>query len=503
MRHSWWLGVFGAKIFAEEEIVRVASDIHAGSCWQGNTTALFRFLADTAKSNVSTLVLNGDVYDFWLLPLNQTHPTREEVLKNGLEPSLGFNMGYFRELLGAVAKNVPIVHEDVGNHDMWLDQNLARQAVGETSHLVWDQDKLQKWGMKFEHGHAHTLFNSPTPDGRLPMGYFVTRVVATYACLSQSRVSALIASAVNYILGTYVVNNFAIQILKNSYFFKKLLIHIIYSAGGKDMPDNLWKVPVTGVRDSFHRPLPHDSISNYTLAHFVEDYSSTVWQFYEKLGSQAVASMILADMNGNMLDTIVSRGSLDESVVITGHTHVPQMHLVPRDNPQISIMPDVLSVNAGAWVADDTGHMRHTYVDIVTDTIVDDYPECYTKPDGTDYKGRISWTQSGENCSAWNSLPIHSSAYREAFGGQAFCRNLGEMAVPWCYTGSFQWSFCDLPAPAKTCPPALARGPVRVELYTYPNTSPTKLAERKPSSSSPWRFIRNENHELLRTEIIV
>jgi UDP-2,3-diacylglucosamine pyrophosphatase LpxH len=487
----WWLVFFRVTIYAEEQIVRVASDIHAGSCWQGNSTALFRFLEDTANSNVTSLVLNGDVFDFWLLPLNQSHPSREATLKNGLDPAAGFNMEKFRESLHAAASSVHTVHADPGNHDMWLEADLLQDFLGNSSYVVWDQDGLRRWGMSFEHGHRHTLFNMPTPDGRMPIGYFVTRVVATYACVSQGRVSNWVASAVNAILGTYIVNNAAVDLLSYSYFFKKLLIHIIASAAGQGVPD-FFHVPITGVRNSFQRPLAHDNISNYTLGHFVNDYAGTVAQFASTLGDETVASMILADMNGASLDTAVAQGSIDESVVVVGHTHVPEMHIVPRDNPHISITPDVLVANAGAWVADDSGHFHHTYVDIITDDIVDDYPECYTEANGTDYRGRMSWTTHGANCTAWGSSYIHDRAYRTAFGGQAYCRNLGDAPTPWCYTGSFEWALCDLPTPAKTCPPARTRGAVRVELYTYGESKPTKVAERNPSTGSRWRFIKNE-----------
>lgn len=468
--------------------VRVISDIHAGSCWRSNQTMLFEFLEQTAREDVDVLVLNGDVYDFWLVPLNKTPPSLADSIRYGLDPTIGFDMARFRRLLKGAAKSVVAVQEDNGNHDMWLTRDLAEQALGDDVPLLWKEDAVHEFGVRFEHGHLHSLFNHQPPNTtKMPIGYFVTRAVASYACEAQSRIQAWLATLIYDVLGTTVINDIAVEALRHTSAFKMLLHRILETASDSKISDAM-SVPVVGVVASDQIPQGHVPSANYTLAHFIEDYADTLDRVASLYGLAQAAKMIEADIVSGALDKLAGQQNVQAGVVVLGHTHRPALQVVDRDVPYISKTPDVLVANAGAWVADDSGHQHHSYVDLTIDHIVEDFPECYTAKNGSDYRGTVHQTENGTACVPW------TGAYEKAFGNVAFCRNLGEVDRPWCYTGYMSWAKCAVGPPSSQCPNETVRGAVAVELFRFPSATPMAAAKRNASTGSRWSMIKSMEH---------
>jgi len=481
-------------VLAIPQKVRVISDIHAGSCWQGNQTMLFEFLERTAQDDVDVLVLNGDVYDFWLVPLNKTPPSFNDSVHNGLDPAIGFDMARFRRLLRAAAKSVVALQEDNGNHDMWLSPDLAQQAVGDEASVLWKEDAVQEFGIRFEHGHLHSLFNNQPPGtNKMPIGYFVTRCVASYTCASQSRIQSWLADLIEGVLGTSIIDDVAIETLRQPTVFKSLLHRILETAADSKIPDAM-AVPIVGVVASDQIPKAHDQSTNYTLAHFIEEYADTLDRFASEYGLAASAKMVEVDVVSGALDQNVGEGSVQESVVVVGHTHVPTLQVIPRDVPYFSKTPDVLVANAGAWVSDDAGTSHHSYVDLTIDHIVEDYPECYTAKNGSDYRGTVHQTENGTACIPWGTERVTTGPYAQAFGGTAFCRNLGDQGAPWCRTGVFSWGNCSVGPPAAHCPHERLRGAVAVELFNFPSATPVASATRNYSTGSRWTMTGRTEH---------
>ena len=90
-----------------------------------------------------------------------------------------------------------------------------------------------------------------------------------------------------------------------------------------------------------------------------------------------------------------------------------------------------------------------------------DASECYTKADGTDYRGKVARTRGGRECQAWSAQsPNHHTMSLINFpsaglGGHNFCRNPdGREGGPWCYTLDFpnvRSEACDVGQPASRC----------------------------------------------------
>ncbi len=87
--------------------------------------------------------------------------------------------------------------------------------------------------------------------------------------------------------------------------------------------------------------------------------------------------------------------------------------------------------------------------------------ECYSSPDGTDYRGTLAVTKSGKTCQMWSEqFPQQHTHTHVAFptaglGGHNACRNPGaEEAAPWCYTTdpNVRFELCALPPSQPSCP---------------------------------------------------
>jgi len=479
-----------ARTAGSAQLIRVASDIHAGSCWAADAKQhdeLFHFLAETSRAGTSfgtagidALVLNGDVLDFWLLPVNRTVPSYSRMLQEGIDGGdSGFDMARFRALLGAL--HVPI-HEDAGNHDNFLDGGRAASMFQpEAPHLVWEGPWLRKWAIAFQHGHAQTLFNAVPPNTTfLPIGYFVTRAVASFACISQNRISGILSRALIDILGTTMIDLAAVEILATEYVFEKLIRSVLFHSTTGNLPVDLGNVPVVGVERADQMPLAErPDVRNYTLEDVVHDYRGALGRFVESLGRGTVAQMLQAELSGSLLDIAVGSTNTEDDMVVLGHTHVPDLRVVKRDLPGVSVSQDVLIANSGAWVDN-----QQSYLDITIGNVSQLYPECFSSSNGSDYRGRKRTTTEGKPCVSWGM-------YYHELGPISYCRNPdGSSLSAWCYTSEYYaWGWCDIGLPSPSGCPALSKslGPVRVELWKSTVRVPLAVAVRDPDvPSSPW-----------------
>ncbi|XP_072050141.1 uncharacterized protein [Amphiura filiformis] len=130
--------------------------------------------------------------------------------------------------------------------------------------------------------------------------------------------------------------------------------------------------------------------------------------------------------------------------------------------------------------------------------------DCYIGK-GVDYRGRVSFTSSGERCFNWNNLEatgvpvgVSPASYpNKGLGDHNFCRNADEDAKPWCYFGNathplIGWKYCAInecemtnpqPPPARTeAPPP--RPPVVTTSAPNPIGTGASIATGKPAFQS-------------------
>ncbi len=114
--------------------IHLLSDAHVGAAPASTTDALLRFLRQL-RGQPGSLVLNGDVLDFWF-------EWRRSV------PSFAL------PVLGAItelrASGMPVTWI-AGNHDCW-GGDVLRQQVGVTYQTTALRTRVGRWDMEVEHG---------------------------------------------------------------------------------------------------------------------------------------------------------------------------------------------------------------------------------------------------------------------------------------------------------------------------------------------------------------
>lgn len=87
------------------------------------------------------------------------------------------------------------------------------------------------------------------------------------------------------------------------------------------------------------------------------------------------------------------------------------------------------------------------------------YGECYSHPDGSDYRGALNHTESGYPCQKWSAqwpqrhTRIHTNFPHAGLGGHSSCRNPDNEVRPWCYTTApeTRWEYCAIPPLQPSC----------------------------------------------------
>ncbi|CAG2244657.1 Plasminogen,Hepatocyte growth factor [Mytilus edulis] len=78
----------------------------------------------------------------------------------------------------------------------------------------------------------------------------------------------------------------------------------------------------------------------------------------------------------------------------------------------------------------------------------EDVDECRKSAKGTEYKGRISLTQTGRTCQYWERQYPHKHPFSISFKTEHnYCRNPDNSGQPWCYTNdpTTRWEYCQIP----------------------------------------------------------
>ncbi|XP_038070097.1 uncharacterized protein LOC119739291 [Patiria miniata] len=94
----------------------------------------------------------------------------------------------------------------------------------------------------------------------------------------------------------------------------------------------------------------------------------------------------------------------------------------------------------------------------------DAHTECHTDVNGTDYRGTVSVTESGETCQRWSAQEHHTHSFTPedyadyGIGDHNFCRNPNNSTQPWCYTldPNVPTGLCDVGAAQASCTPNVA-----------------------------------------------
>jgi UDP-2,3-diacylglucosamine pyrophosphatase LpxH len=349
---------------AEEKTI-VISDIHmsdgastgADYSWfrlpcQVDLTAMLNKIAQ--DSRVGELVLLGDLFDLWLYPINIPPLTVSEII------DLKENAPIIEALrLCVQKKNVYYMN---GNHDMAVvASDLQPFSSGGKNIKLISPDEYNKnyLGLRhLEHGHAVDMFNAPDahPDdpsetiGGYPLGFFITRLIAT-----AGKRWAAARQALQALLHTFGAKHKAmrlegIDVLSVGSLLVKSIIDLLKVYGGVNDSDKI----------RFSEP----GLDNqYTVGDIKSHYGSLfgTWLFERYPDPEDFVHAMLVGFEPNGLDWYAEKllsGSGAPKVVVMGHTH----QAAPK-----SYVQGVYD-NDGCWCFSSTSGFTHHYVEIVGDT---------------------------------------------------------------------------------------------------------------------------------------
>jgi len=138
-------------------------------------------------NGIQEVVIIGDLMDNWVYPVDVEPPSLQKII------SAPINKKIVRALKKlAKNENIKVLYLP-GNHDMEVTEGLLKKnfpgsngspgiVFGGTAfrNSIYRTSRLRA-----EHGSGHAMFNAPdpinNPINRLPLGYFISRVVATNA----------------------------------------------------------------------------------------------------------------------------------------------------------------------------------------------------------------------------------------------------------------------------------------------------------------------------------
>ncbi len=150
--------------------------------WLGQKEAdqfarFLKYINDPSK--VQEVILIGDLMDDWVYPIDIVPPTLQQIIQAPINKSIASEL---KKL--ASNKEISVLYLP-GNHDMgvtkkFVQKNFPGMIFGGTAlyNSVYRTSRLRA-----EHGSAYAMFNAPdtinSPGTRIPLGYFISRVIAT------------------------------------------------------------------------------------------------------------------------------------------------------------------------------------------------------------------------------------------------------------------------------------------------------------------------------------
>jgi len=163
--------------------IRCISDLHIASPWfvdKANQEQLSSLLAEMAnpETEVKRLVIVGDFIEMWLYPFNKKPKSAKAILNS--ERLFKTNVLAFMKQFRKIVENGVELDIVVGNHDLELKFAVDDLKEVIASNInVHEEEFVYNGVVRFEHGHRYDLFNAPDPRGYRPVGYYISRSVAS------------------------------------------------------------------------------------------------------------------------------------------------------------------------------------------------------------------------------------------------------------------------------------------------------------------------------------
>jgi UDP-2,3-diacylglucosamine pyrophosphatase LpxH len=246
---------------------------------------------------VQELIIIGDLMDDWVYPVDVVPPSLESIVKAPINKEIV-------QALKKLAKNKKIaVLYLPGNHDMGvnielIEKNFPGMIFGGTAlyNSVYRSSRLRA-----EHGSAYAMFNAPdainSPGNRLPLGYFISRVVATKSRDTGS------ADRHYWTYADDLLETLGPQRLAASVF------------------EGVLEEACLNDKTKILMPKRNGKAESVTADQVKEKYAALYDQWQETYGAGVAFKAMMAEIGflGNLADRLCKKS--DTNVVIFGHSH--------------------------------------------------------------------------------------------------------------------------------------------------------------------------------------
>ena len=266
--------------------------------------------------HIRELVLLGDIVDFWTYPADVQPPSFAEIA--ACHPAIFGIDGGLARVLDALDGQVSYIP---GNHDQGVTREEVASIASPGGHhvtLVETVPYIPLPRLAMAHGHHDTLFNAPTTSGPfapLPLGYFVTRAVATRWSLGLDE-----GQTVAELAGQGAPNGIDL----------KSLVGVASGVGARSVAATVidFVAGATAMSPVTEIVMPDGSTANLLDARTAYADCWTEWADAHGggvVGQSAAGRATLADFDGTYLGWFAQRMAFEHDcdLVVMGHTHVP------------------------------------------------------------------------------------------------------------------------------------------------------------------------------------
>jgi UDP-2,3-diacylglucosamine pyrophosphatase LpxH len=261
-------------------------------------------------SSVGELVLLGDVFDLWVYPLDVVPWTVSQIIQANPSVTKAFQK---------CVQNIPNVYYLTGNHDMGVVTSDLQpfSSSGKDIQLITPEGYNTKYQNKrhLEHGHAVDMFNAPNNSsdtiGGYPLGFFISRMVATVP--DQSVVRQALMTLLQSLGATHrAMGPAMIDVPSRGSFLVEAIITLLEKHAG--VQNN------TSIR--FSEP---ELDNKYTVADIKNHYTTLYSTWHSRYPDlEEFIDTMLAGYLPNGLDWYANKlfsGKATPKVVVMGHTH--------------------------------------------------------------------------------------------------------------------------------------------------------------------------------------
>jgi UDP-2,3-diacylglucosamine pyrophosphatase LpxH len=278
------------------------------------------FLNDS--DTIREVIIIGDLMDDWVYPVDVVPPSLDSIVKAPINKKIV-------QALKKMCKNKNIgVLYLPGNHDMGVNlkliqRNFPGMIFGGSAlyNSVYRTSRLRA-----EHGSAYAMFNAPdpinSPGTRLPLGYFISRVIATKTRDTGDEKRHYWSYA-DELLETLGPQKLAASVFKA----------VLEEACLND-------------KTAIRMPKRNGKGESVTAIQVIEKYAALYDQWQETYGAGEAFKAMMAEIGflGNLADRLCKKK--DTNVVIFGHSHDWKL-----DKDKLFV-DDRIYANCGTWSDD-------------------------------------------------------------------------------------------------------------------------------------------------------